>query len=209
MVEIDVCCLTADVRCRWTKEQVRRREEELGGDGGGFRSGHCAVGRSSIPAAAFLPRLFRQSGRGNGQDTDHVASLTGSRDEYIMMERHGRRALPGSNRQRYLVRASCSGANSPAQRESGVNPGYQGARPTRLIQHSSCATRCKRVSIGVDVAVRSKDHIRIFCIIFCDHPGELQRAQLSAGTSSDKASGRTGKLPPCTIGGAEVGYPAQ
>jgi hypothetical protein len=140
---------------------------------GGFRSGHCAVGRSSIPAAAFLPRLFRQSGRGNGQDTDHVASLTGSRDEYIMTERHGRRALPGSNRQRYLVRASCSGANSPAQRESGVNPGYQGARPTRLIQHSCCATRCKGVSIGVNVAVRSKGHIQIFCIIFCDHSGEL------------------------------------
>jgi len=59
---------------------VRRRGKAEGAEGVLRPSRTITMGRSAI-AAAFLPRLFRQTGRGNEcQDTAQVITLAGSRD---------------------------------------------------------------------------------------------------------------------------------
>ena len=83
-----------------------------------------------------------------------LARPRGSRDKYIIMERHGRRALPVLNRQRYLVRASCSAANNClAQFGIWGNPGYQGPCPTPVIQHLHAIPQFKNSSIGANAAL--------------------------------------------------------
>ena len=89
--DVSVC-----VRERKRGEEARQQWE---GNHGGFYLEFC--GELAFSVLPFLPRpvvppldLFRQTGRGNCQESDHVGGLAGSRDEYIIMERHCRGPQP-------------------------------------------------------------------------------------------------------------------
>jgi hypothetical protein len=96
--------------------------------------------------------------------------------------------------------------------ESGVNPGYQGAGPTRVSQHQHLTSGSKKTPIEANAAAqRAESSYNFFS--FSGKPVEdMRRVSPRAGTLSDNLEvirpGREGAALHKQWG-TEVGYPAQ